>query len=109
MVSGEVEKKGLAGRIEEFRSILKAAQRSESLRFHVDGDAVTEVFWEHSKIAGRRDGWSSLNCAIEKSDVIEHYSDPMFPMQLRMLCAASRSDCGSTALLSFYLGTSRYL
>ncbi len=50
MVSGEVEKKGLAGRIEEFRSILKAAQRSESLRFHVDGDAVTEVFWEHSKI-----------------------------------------------------------
>ena len=28
----------------------KAAQRSESLRFHVDGDAVTEVFWEHSKI-----------------------------------------------------------
>jgi splicing suppressor protein 51 len=34
--------------------------------------------------AGRRDGWSSLNCAIEKSDVIDHYGDPMFPMQLRM-------------------------
>ena len=50
VVSGEVEKKGVAGRIEEFRSINKAAQGSESLRFHVDGDAVTEVFWEHSKI-----------------------------------------------------------
>jgi hypothetical protein len=50
VVSGEVEKKGLAGRIKEFRSILKAAQRSESLRFYVDGDAVTDVFWEHSKI-----------------------------------------------------------
>jgi hypothetical protein len=50
VVSGEVENKGLAGRIEEFRSINKAAQGSESLRFHVDGDAVTEVFWEHSRI-----------------------------------------------------------
>jgi hypothetical protein len=50
VVSGEVEKKGLAGRIEEFRSISKAAQGSESLRFHVDGEAVTEVFWEHSRI-----------------------------------------------------------
>ena len=50
VVSGEVEKSGLAGRIEEFRSINKAAHRSESVRFHVDGDAVTEVFWEHSKI-----------------------------------------------------------
>lgn len=34
---------------------------------------------------GRLDGWSSLNRAIEKGDVIEHYSDPMLPMQLRML------------------------
>jgi len=34
--------------------------------------------------AGRRDGWSSLNRAIKKSDVIAHYGDPMFPMQLRM-------------------------
>jgi splicing suppressor protein 51 len=33
---------------------------------------------------GRLDGWSSLNCAIEKGDVIEHYSDPMLPLQLRM-------------------------
>jgi hypothetical protein len=50
VVSGEVEKKGLADQIEEFRSILNAAQRSENLRFYVNGDAVTEVFWEHSKI-----------------------------------------------------------
>jgi splicing suppressor protein 51 len=33
---------------------------------------------------GRRGGWSSLNGAIEKSDVVDHYGDPMFPMQLRM-------------------------
>ncbi|KAH6892426.1 hypothetical protein B0T10DRAFT_294595 [Thelonectria olida] len=28
--------------------------------------------------------WQNLKCAIEKSDVIEHYGDPQFPMQLRM-------------------------
>ena len=50
VVGGEVEKKGLAGRIEEFTSINKAAHGSESLRFHVHGDTVTEVFWEHNKI-----------------------------------------------------------
>jgi hypothetical protein len=42
-MSGEVEKKGLADRIEEFSSILKATQ-SKSLGFHVNGNAVTEVF-----------------------------------------------------------------
>jgi splicing suppressor protein 51 len=29
--------------------------------------------------------WSDLRCAVEKSDVIEQYGDPQFPMQLRML------------------------
>jgi splicing suppressor protein 51 len=34
-------------------------------------------WWSEEKVlecerAGRRDGWSSLNCAIENSDIIEH-------------------------------------
>ncbi|KAI0424330.1 putative MYND domain protein [Xylaria sp. FL1042] len=29
--------------------------------------------------------WHDLGCAVEKSDVIEHYGDSRFPMQLRML------------------------
>ena len=29
--------------------------------------------------------WSDLNCAVEKSDIIEHYKNPMMPMQLRMV------------------------
>ncbi|KAI1427637.1 putative MYND domain protein [Xylaria sp. FL1777] len=29
--------------------------------------------------------WPDLRCAVEKSDIIEHYGDPRFPMQLRML------------------------
>ncbi|KAI0485771.1 putative MYND domain protein [Xylaria cf. heliscus] len=29
--------------------------------------------------------WQDLRCAVEKGDVIEHYGDQRFPMQLRML------------------------
>ncbi|PHH79240.1 hypothetical protein CDD80_5324 [Ophiocordyceps camponoti-rufipedis] len=28
--------------------------------------------------------WHDLQCAVEKSDIIEHYGDARFPMQLRM-------------------------
>ncbi|RCI15868.1 hypothetical protein L249_1939 [Ophiocordyceps polyrhachis-furcata BCC 54312] len=31
-----------------------------------------------------RSQWHSLNSALPKSDVVEHYGDPQFPMQLRM-------------------------
>ncbi|KKY27261.1 putative mynd domain [Phaeomoniella chlamydospora] len=33
---------------------------------------------------GRNNSWSNLNCAVEKSDIIEHYGHPLMPMQLRM-------------------------
>lgn len=29
--------------------------------------------------------WADLHCAIEKSDVQEHYKDPTMPMKLRLL------------------------
>jgi len=32
--------------------------------------------------------FQDLRCAVEKSDIIEHYGDPRFPMQLRMLAEA---------------------
>ena len=32
--------------------------------------------------------WQDLRCAVEKHDIIEHYGDSMFPMQLRMLAEA---------------------
>lgn len=34
---------------------------------------------------GQKTGWSSLGCTVEKSDIKDHYGDPMMPMQLRML------------------------
>lgn len=32
-----------------------------------------------------RGGWSSISCAVEKSDIQEHYKDDTMPMKLRML------------------------
>ena len=32
--------------------------------------------------------FQDLRCAVEKSDIIEQYGDPRFPMQLRMLAEA---------------------
>ena len=49
-LSGEVEQKGLSGRIEEIRATNKAAHGSESTRFRVNDNAITEVLWEHSHI-----------------------------------------------------------
>lgn len=30
-------------------------------------------------------GWSNMTCAMEKSDIMEHYKDNSMPMQLRMV------------------------
>ena len=49
-LSGEVEQKGLAGRIEELRATHKEAHDSESTRFRVNDNAITEVLWEHNRI-----------------------------------------------------------
>ena len=34
---------------------------------------------------GGSDGWSRLDCCVEKGDIIKHYDgNPLMPMQLRM-------------------------
>ncbi|KAM3439000.1 hypothetical protein NHJ13734_003935 [Beauveria thailandica] len=38
--------------------------------------------------AGKKKDWHDLRCAVEKSDIIEHYGDAQFPMQLRMFAEA---------------------
>ncbi|KAL6802427.1 hypothetical protein J3E68DRAFT_396270 [Trichoderma sp. SZMC 28012] len=49
--------------------------------------------------------WHSLRCAVEKSDIMEHYGDRLFPMQLRMLADAvcGIHPCGTdgTAMRKF--------
>ena len=52
-----------------------------------------------------RDGgtWSNLSCAVGKSDIIDHYGHPMFPMQLRMLA----EDIIGSPVGGGYLGSGR--
>ncbi|RAK98811.1 uncharacterized protein BO80DRAFT_479345 [Aspergillus ibericus CBS 121593] len=65
-----------------FRRFLRLAERKRGL---------LPEWWSPQKAKAcvafglrRGDNWSSLACAVEKSDVLEHYKDPSFPMQLRM-------------------------
>lgn len=63
-----------------FRRFLQRVQRKPGL---------LPPWWSAEKAAacmaaGMRSGWSDISAAIEKSDVIEHYGNPMMPMQLRM-------------------------
>jgi splicing suppressor protein 51 len=37
------------------------------------------------RIAIERGGWSDINCAVEKSDIQEHYGSGSMPMMLRIL------------------------
>lgn len=42
--------------------------------------------WEWSSTEDQNDRcWSDLTLAVEKGDIVEHYNDPLMPMQLRML------------------------
>ncbi|PVH70408.1 hypothetical protein DL98DRAFT_472722 [Cadophora sp. DSE1049] len=39
---------------------------------------------ECEKIA-KNESWANINAAVEKSDIVEHYKNPMMPMTLRVL------------------------
>jgi len=40
---------------------------------------------ECERLAKGGDSWADISCAVEKSDITEHYGNPMMPMQLRIL------------------------
>ena len=54
-------------------------------------DDILPSWWNKTKrddcirLALRGSEWSNINCAVEKSDIIEHYKDSLMPMRLRML------------------------
>lgn len=66
-----------------FQRFLRLAQKKSGL---------LPSWWTRDKVAEcvavgmmrRNNGWSDLSRAIEKSDVVEHYGNPLMPMQLRM-------------------------
>ncbi len=51
-------------------------------------------WWNKEKSPGLQQlgGWSDLTCAIEESDIIEHYGNPLMPMQLRKLGSVIRGS-----------------
>jgi mitochondrial splicing suppressor protein 51 len=72
---------GASDSLQGFRRFLRLAQSRPGL---------LPPWWSPEKAAECEaagtpgSGWNSLTSAIEKSDVIEHYGDSKFPMQLRM-------------------------
>jgi splicing suppressor protein 51 len=66
----------------EFRRFLRLAESRAGL---------LPPWWNKDKnekcegIALAGDGWNDINCAVEKSDIQEHYKDPTMPMKLRIL------------------------
>lgn len=64
-----------------FRRFLRLAEKRNGL---------LPKWWARDKAiacerVGMNTGWSALDCAVEKADVMEHYGNPTMPMQLRML------------------------
>lgn len=71
---------GAASGLGGFKRFLRLAEKRP---------ALLPPWWSKAKaaecIAVGRSGWSSLQAALEKSDLIEHYGNPNMPMQMRLL------------------------
>jgi splicing suppressor protein 51 len=65
-----------------FRKFLTLAEKREGL---------LPPWWNQGKrrecerLAMGGDGWADINCAVEKSDIQEHYNSPTMPIMLRIL------------------------
>ncbi|KAI9729310.1 MAG: hypothetical protein M1834_006981 [Cirrosporium novae-zelandiae] len=70
------------GPLEDFQMFLNLAERREGI---LPEWWSKEKRMECERLGNTSRGWSSLNCAVEKSDIQEHYSDNLMPMTLRML------------------------
>ncbi|RDA94293.1 hypothetical protein CP533_0550 [Ophiocordyceps camponoti-saundersi (nom. inval.)] len=68
--------------LRDFRRFLAKVERcpQKLLPAWWDGEKKEEC----EKLAMSQSQWHDLHSAVEKSDIIEHYGDSQFPMQLRM-------------------------
>lgn len=74
--------------LEGFSNFLKAAERTRKPLPGWWTPAKTAACerWAAEQTTGQGKGvWHNLSSAVGKSDIVEHYSDPIFPMQLRLL------------------------
>jgi mitochondrial splicing suppressor protein 51 len=65
-----------------FRGFLDLAEKREGI---LPGWWNVEKRKECERVAVDEDGWNDINCAVEKSDIMEHYGDNLMPMKLRIL------------------------
>lgn len=66
----------------EFKKFLNLAEKRENLLPKWwNADKRTECV----RFATGGNDWADISCAVEKSDIQEHYGDSMMPMKLRVL------------------------
>lgn len=68
----------------EFTRFLDLAEKRKSL-LPTWWNKETRTACEAMGADNTKANWADLHCAIEKSDVIDHYKDPTMPMKLRLL------------------------
>ncbi|KAL8992128.1 MAG: hypothetical protein Q9169_007347, partial [Polycauliona sp. 2 TL-2023] len=68
----------------EFAEFLDLAEKRRAL---LPGwwNQETRAACEAMGADGSKANWADLSCAVEKSDIIDHYKDNMMPMKLRLL------------------------
>lgn len=100
-MDGDVDDDSIYGGAPDGRRGLRRFVARAAARGRTRPVPLLPPWWSPAKMAacerlGMNDGapiesgaeWSDLRCAVEKSDVIEHYGDARFPMQLRMFAEA---------------------
>lgn len=65
-----------------FRKFLNLAEKRQGL---LPSWWSKEKREECERLAMGGDTWADISCAVEKSDIQEHYGDGMMPMKLRIL------------------------
>lgn len=78
---------GAANGLRGFRSFLDKVARKSNLLPPWWNDEKRKAC-EEMGMDRRAANFHDLSCAVEKSDITEHYGDPQFPMQLRMFAEA---------------------
>ncbi|KAI9048174.1 hypothetical protein LZ554_007969 [Drepanopeziza brunnea f. sp. 'monogermtubi'] len=79
------ETRGLYGGedpLADFREFLDMAEKRKGI---LPGWWSKEKRARCERAATDGDAWADIGCAVEKSDIIDHYKDPMMPMTLRIL------------------------
>ena len=68
----------------DFRRYLTSAEKLEQSRRVLPSRWTKQTRMCCERMAVK-DAWADINCAVEKSDIVAHYRDPLVPMKLRSI------------------------